>query len=215
MTRLEISLAILTVIGFVGSLPQFWGQSWKDVLYYAGRRVFSWDKIFNGIETIFEELVKSEFKPSVIVGVGRGGAIASGMLASLFTKEQLEDSSLLGNQLKIGTINTVYRLRPRTFFDQKSEVEEFLLTEPTLKFTKEDKVVLIVSQSFTGSTLKEAIRKVENQGVPKGYIITASVISYSVKQVGEKYTPQIIGMQGKLGWTVPWKDKDLNTDRKL
>ena len=87
-----IFLAILAVIGFLGAIPQLWGSNWRKIwlVYYKG--ILSWDSVHKATLKVIEKLRKHDFRPTVIIGVGRGGMVSAGLLCSELTGEDLVES---------------------------------------------------------------------------------------------------------------------------
>lgn len=222
MSTLEKWLAIISVVGFIGSLPQIWGQSWKDIWLYHIEGTLPWKDVMKAYKKIVNQLREDNVSPTAIIGVGRGGIISAGLICSeLVTAGIVNDEPSATNskpipKIRVGVINSNINLRPRTrvknYTDSNLDYIEF--SAPSIMLDENDKVLLVVAQHFTGKSLQDAvIILVEECNVPRENIYTAALFKYNHKNIKSYHTPDYFGINTKISKTVPWKDRKGNTDR--
>ena len=226
MSLIEIILSILAIIGFLGALPQLWGSDWKKIWLYKYKGIISWSYVHKNILKVIENLRKEDFHPNLIIGVGRGGIISSGLLCSELTGEELVESSkkivskIHSPQIKLGTINSTIFLKGTIPQQTKREgkklfsrVDKIELSDVSVEITRNDKILVIVAQNFTGSTLERATKILLKKGVPRDNICTATLFWHKHKNMNIKHEPDIFGTIISIDKTMPWKYHDITTDR--
>ena len=225
MSNVEISLGILSIIGFVAALPQVWGSSWKDIWLFYRKDSISWDTVHKGYLKIVDKLLLEKFDPSVVIGIGRGGIVAAGLVCSEIVTDNLETGSPYLNKtahtqkIKLGTINsTVYF---KQLLDHNTQapngsilrVDRIELAKINIELQPNVRVLLLVAQTFSGSTLKEAISMVSDMGIPRENIKTATIFWHRADNIAIEHEPDLYGTFIKIDKTMPWKNNKLSTDR--
>lgn len=221
MLSTETILAILSIIGFIGALPQIWGSSWKDIWVYYKRGTVSWKVVHNAYLKVARELKHDAFSPTAIIGVGRGGIVSAGLLSSELVTERLvtentgKDDVIRTPPIKIGVINSVVYLKRDVHRPDglTVTVDKIEFIDPDINLEQQDKVLLVVAQSFTGSSLNKAVQMIVRKGVPRENIKTAAIFLYKHKNIAREHTPDIFGKVIEINKTMPWKNNDASTDR--
>ncbi|MHA1279703.1 MAG: hypothetical protein ACTSQ8_21070 [Candidatus Helarchaeota archaeon] len=221
MTYLEIGLTIISIVGFIGALPQIWGSDWGNIFDYYLRGKISWDKVSKAYLNVARTAKDQNFIPTVIIGVGRGGIVAAGLLGSEFIKitKGIYSNSKKPQipKIKIGVINsTIYFKDNQDVLPESgltSFIESIKYEDPEVALIPEDKILLIVAQNYSGQTLRDSKNLVFDKGIPKENIRTATLFCYKHPVINVKYHPDIIGMNTRISKTVPWKNPKMNTDR--
>jgi hypoxanthine phosphoribosyltransferase/predicted kinase len=130
----------------------------------TGRNWVSWDEIEHAATTLCEEVLRSGFEPDTIVGVGRGGAIAVGVVAARFRQRQ-------------GTERLIpVQLLDRRYLRLGHHKKRTVITGLHTLDVQERKVLVLNADSYTGTTLAEArdvIRRLSPNEVMTGalYVI--------------------------------------------
>ena len=75
---------LLNTLKILGGLLVLYELGRAFFYLYKDSREFSWNKIEQAGNTLFEKIAESQFEPDLIVGLGRGGTIAAGLLAARF-----------------------------------------------------------------------------------------------------------------------------------
>ncbi len=223
MSSTEVALAILSVIGFMGALPQIWGSNWKDIWLYYQNGVLSWNTVHKAYINLVAKLKTEGFVPTAIIGIGRGGVVAAGLIGSELLTERLtadmEHRESIQKPIKIGTINSVVSLKGSELRHGElanrlvSRVDKIELTEPEIELRNDDKVLLVVAQHFTGASLNKAMNILLSKGIRREYIKTATVFWHRHRNVPLEHEPDLFGLIAGVDKTVPWKDSRISTDR--
>ena len=226
MGWIEIILAILAVVSFSTALPQLWGSNWKEIWLYHHKGIISWNTVHKSILEVIDKLQKEDFKPSLIVGVGRGGIICSGLLCSELTGDELVESSkrrkkgIQTPKIKLETINSTIFLkdaRSRQIRDKReklsSMVDKIELSDVNVDIAKNERILVVVAQSFTGSTLEKATDILLSKGALRDNIRTVSVFWHKHKNISIAHEPDIFGRIVSIDKTMPWKYHEITTDR--
>ena len=218
-------LAVLTVLGFIGSAPQFWGSNWKSIWIYNKNGLLSWEMVHTSAKNIISSLHKEHFEPDVIVGIGRGGVITAGLLASELTKNQLisqvqnEKNPYPSTHIRIEIINSKIFLKKQELYQNadennvSSKVDKIELNNADIHVNQQEKILIVVAQSFTGNTLAHALEIMDKNGIPRDNIKTASLFCHQYQHVRPSHVPDISGKNIGINKTLPWKNKNINTDR--
>jgi hypoxanthine phosphoribosyltransferase len=98
---LDILIKFFAVVGGCLSL---WELGKAISRGYSEWQCFTWKTIQKAGEQLFEEIIKSHFIPDIIVGLGRGGSIAAGILAAQFR----ENSKFKNRMIPITSIDRIY-----------------------------------------------------------------------------------------------------------
>jgi hypoxanthine phosphoribosyltransferase len=223
MTALEIILTVISFVGFIGTVPQIWGSDWGNIFEYYFKGRISWDQVNRTYLKVARSVKGQPFSPTVIIGVGRGGMVAAGLLCSEFIKKVAmrygsNPQKTQTPKIKIGVINsTIYfKDNHNNFIDNsglRTVVEEIVLHDPEVTVEPNDKVLLVGAQTFSGQSLKDAKNLVVKKGVPPENILTATLFHHKHPRIDIKYHPDIVGMNTKISKTMPWKNEESNTDR--
>lgn len=210
MSNLEIALAILSTTGFLIALPQIWGKSWKDFWqYYIRGTTLTWNEVGVAYDNVVNQMKEDSFTPTLIIGVGRGGAIGAGLVCSELVTNNLRENKEDVNStppIKIGIINSVIKKR------KNREIDDIQFTPPTIEADSNEKILLIIGQSFSGESLRDARKMLEKYNLPEDSLKTATLFIYK-KNSNIKHTPNYVGLTVHDHKTVPWKDVRKNTDR--
>lgn len=109
-------------------------------------KIFSWNDVYNLTLQLSERIVKSGYKPDIIVGIARGGWIPARILTDVLYARTLEN------------------IRIEYYFDIGVRGKEPQITQP-ITGTLEDKSILLVDEvADSGETLIHAIRHVRELG---------------------------------------------------
>ncbi|HOE69476.1 MAG TPA: hypothetical protein PLE10_02965 [Brevefilum sp.] len=222
MTILEVILIIISIVGFIGALPQIWGSDWRAIYRYQISGIISWDQVNEAYLRVFSLVKEQSFTPSVIVGIGRGGIVAAGLLCSEFINKACIIENTQAEEtipkIKIGVINSIVHYKK--FFAPepnshglKSQIEGIELISPELELNKDDKILLVVAQNFIGQSIKDAKNLILSKGIPIENIKTAALVCHEHPNIDVNYHPDFIGFRTKINKTMPWKSKKRNTDR--
>jgi hypoxanthine phosphoribosyltransferase len=226
MSVTEVILASLTVIGFVGTLPQLWGSDWRTIWLYYRRGLISWDAVHKGACRLIDRMRNAGFAPDVVVGVGRGGIICAGLVCSELTSERLAESTRSGEsairspRIRLESINsTVFLKNAATVMQAQtgrspvSHVDRIELSDSCLSVAASDKVLLVVAQNYTGNSLQRATEMLLAKGIPRENIRTAAVFWLKDDRTDIVHEPDLYGVVAPIGKTMPWKASEINTDR--
>ena len=108
--------------------------------------IFSFKEIYNLTLQLSERIVKSGYKPDIIVGIARGGWIPARLLTDVLYARSLEN------------------IRIEYYFDIGVKGKEPQITQP-ITGTLEDKSILLVDEvADSGETLLHAINHVKELG---------------------------------------------------
>lgn len=216
---------VIGVIGLIVAVPQVWGMSWKDVWYYYIRGVVPWHIVHKTTRDVVAKLDRDSFAPTMIVGIGRGGVLCAGLLCSelirqeLITDSQDPISEAQTTQIRLGIINSKVVLKKPTSVESVgrtsivSRIERIELSEGSIILEPDEKILLIVAQCFTGTTLKEALQIFTRKGLPRDSIKTAAFFLQFPPNVTRLHHPDIYGREVKTNQTMPWKGTEKTTDR--
>ncbi len=226
MTTTEAVLAVLTVVGFAGSVPQLWGSNWSDIWLYYRRGIIPWEKVHKGVCRLIAKMRAANYNPSVVIGVGRGGIICAGLVCSELTTETLVEGRRSGEakvkspKIRLETINSTVHLKDRTALPSSqagdrlvSHVDSIELSADDLTLDKDDRILLVVAQNFTGNSLQRAADIVMARGIPRDNIVTACVFWQRDENVTQVHEPDLYGATASIRKTMPWKYSEVNTDR--
>ncbi|MCK4600755.1 hypothetical protein KAU37_13220 [Candidatus Bipolaricaulota bacterium] len=222
---MTLILTIIAIIGFIGTLPQFWGYSWKDVYRYALQGSVPWDTVHEATLKLLQKITTLGFNPTVVVGIGRGGILAAGLLCSEITRSKLIVQSRQADTphvpaLRIGTMNTKVIFKSQVDEKsgrQRSLVDRIDVEEIDCTIQPEDRVLLILAQNFTGATLEKAVSLIVARGVLRENVVTAALFWQKPRleqhHIPDAHEPDMFGMILAPTKTMPWKSKDVSTNR--
>ena len=222
---MTLILTIIAIIGFIGTLPQFWGHNWKDIYRYTLLGSVPWDTVHEATLKLLQKITASGFNPTVVVGIGRGGILAAGLLCSEITRSKLIVQSRQADtqhvpSLRIGTMNTKVIFKSQ-LPDKPGKklllVDRIDLEEIDCTIQPEDRILLILAQNFTGATLEKAVSLIVSRGVPRKNVVTATLFwqkpQFEQHHVPDAHEPDMFGMILAPTKTMPWKSKYVSTDR--
>lgn len=226
MRLVDTILSALAFVGFVGAFPQLWGSDWRRIWLYHCKGIIPWSAAQRGIQNIMNQLREQNFCASLIVGVGRGGIICAGLLCSELTGRELVERSkekqakARSPKIRLDAINsTVFlkEVRPKNDKGESgqlvSRVDKIELSDINVDIREDDKIVLIVAQSYTGGTLEKATDVLLKKGAKRENIKTATLFWHQHQKINMVHEPDIFGMVMPLNKTPPWKLHDISTDR--
>lgn len=222
---MEIALTIIAILGFAGSLPQFWGSSWKNIFQYYYGGTLPWESVHKSALGIINKLEKESFFPTVIIGIGRGGILGAGLICSELTKKylsntyQFKQNDLFPN-IKIGAINSKVIFKSERSektsngkLSPRIERIEFANDDLNVEINSADKLLLLVAQNFTGGSLEKALVGFLDKNIKRENIRTASLFWHKDKKIRCSHDPDIFGEIISVSKTMPWKIKEDSTDR--
>jgi len=224
---LKIILTILPFLTFIG-IPQIWASNWKEVFNHIINGILPWRRIFKSIRVIKKQIDRIQFEPTIIIGIGRGGLISAGLILSEITNQKLKESKerneriLQTPNIRVEHMLTLTKLKT---FDEISatrnkrhniseNIESQKVLDNGLSAQRGDKVLLIIAQSYQGTSLSQGLEILIKKGIPRENIKTATLFLFEVKGIPTVHDPDIIGAIVKnTRMTMPWKNPYLNTDR--
>jgi hypoxanthine phosphoribosyltransferase len=222
----EIILAILTAVGFLGALPQLWGSNWKEIWVYYWKGIVSWKMVRRSILRVKERLREENFQPTNIIGIGRGGIICAGLLCSEMINEELVDTAKIKKEelrtppIRLGIMNTTLYLKPTAAIPKKmrrdsmeSLIDKTELSDVEVNIRENDKILLIVAQTYSGITLESATNLLLSKGISRENIKTVTVFWHKHPNIEVVHSPDIFGSIISIKKTMPWKYYEVTTDR--
>lgn len=226
---MQVLLAVIALLGFIGTSPQFWGSSWKDIYHYKIKGSVPWDMVHQASLNLIARMREEGFSPTVVAGIGRGGIIAGGLIASeiirhkISTDQRTSNSILTLPKLRIASINTNVVFKPlgsvaSSDSYNRVSIDRIDVSEGDCTLLHDDKVLLLVAQNFTGATLEKTIAFVLAKGLPRENVKTATLFWQKPKgmdpnHIADAHQPDIFGMVIASSKTMPWKSKNASTDR--
>lgn len=163
---------------------------WTLILWLKPFHRISWKKVEKGIKKLKEDLIKANYYPTLIVGIGRGGSITGALL-----------SGTLGN-IPIIVIDRVYD------WTDKSRKDGFC---ENISITKNiDKVLLVAGELHSGNTAKKYIEYFKSMGAKEIRMLTF------MKEPYPTFNPDFYYIEsGKSDIVFPWMiTKDYKRDSK-
>jgi probable phosphoglycerate mutase len=129
-TVIETVMYLLAIIGGVASI-------WQIIIWLMPYRKVSWRQVEKGILKLREALINANYHPTLIIGIGRGGAVTGALLSGTF-----------GN-VPVIVIDRVYEWKNR----QRSEsfLEEIRITKNL------ERVLIVAGELHSGNTMKKYI----------------------------------------------------------
>ncbi len=223
MNNIELTLGIISFISFLIAFPQIFGSNWKEFSELIFQGKVSWNEIQKASNKIAKELRKEGVTPTCILGIGRGGALATGLLSSEFVKNIIikdsgEVEKIINNNLRIGVINTKIYLKKDKIKDEIanqviSRIDKIEYSDVDLKLNKSDKILIVTAQSYRGESFQKIINKLVSLGIDRGNIISATLFWHRHRQIEVLHEPDLYGKILSINKTMPWKDAKHNTNR--
>ncbi len=179
---------ILTIIGGIVSIGTI--VLWINQRRRKLKEKISWKVVEKGVLELKENLIQDNYYPSVIVGIGRGGAVISSLL-----------SGTLGN-VPIIVIDRIYKWENHMRSDGISE---------EIKITNIDKVLLVAGELHSGNTAKKYTEYFEQMGAKE-----IRMLSF-MKEPFPTFKPDFYFIESdKSSLRFPWMiTKDYKRDSKI
>lgn len=183
MTTVNSLIAILSVMGSLIAI-------WQFSVYVKDRDRLSWRVVEKSMRNLITSMQRVNYKPDLIVGVGRGGAIVAGMVA--------------------GNLGHVPLFVVDTELDRSGKFGKADVRFPDLLPDVSGKSVLVaVGELYSGEDLRTVVRFVEDHGPAK--IETLSLFSHPACVIN----PDFLGKQTKRPLDAPWRITDIYKTRRL
>jgi len=182
-------LLILTIIGgivSIGTIILWINKSRKKI-----REKISWKRVEKGILRLKEDLITDKYYPTIIIGIGRGGAVIGALL-----------SGTLGN-VPIIVLDRIYKW--------ENHVRNEGLFED-IKLTKNiDKVLIVAGELHSGNTAKKYTEYFEQMGAKEIKMLTF------MKEPYPTFKPDFYYIQSdKSKLRFPWMiTKDYRRESKI
>ncbi len=146
--------------------------------------ILTWDDVYNLTLQLSERIVKSGFKPSVIIGIARGGWIPARILSDVLYADTLQN------------------IRIEYYSDVAKKGREPKITQPITGSMEGKSVLLVDEVADTGDSLLYAIEHVNSLGA--GDVKTAVLHFKPWSRVAPDYY-----MVKTESWTVyPWEMRE-------
>ena len=223
MSILEIIFGITTLLGFIVALPQLWGRNWKNIAQYYSKGIISWENVHKASLNIVFKIKERGFKPNLIIGVGRGGILAAGLLCSELTQKELikdtvKGKSHLQTKIRICVIDSKVFFKNTDTLNKnhnqlQTSIDRIEQSEIDFNIDPQDKILVVVSQNFKGETLLNTINKLLEKGVSRDNILSVALFWHKHKYIEIIHEPDLFGYVLSIEKTMPWKDYQINTDR--
>ena len=183
-TALEVVIYIFSILGGIVSI-------WTLFTWLKPFKKISWKKVEKGIKQLKEDLIKSNYYPTLIVGIGRGGAIIGALV-----------SGTLGN-VPIIVIDRVYD------WSGKERTGGFC---EDIKITKNiEKVLLVAGELHSGNTAKKYAEYFKEMGAKEIKMLTY------MKEPYPTYKPDFYSIEtDNSNIRFPWMiTEDYKRDSKM
>lgn len=208
MTLVDL-MNVFAVIGGCLALYELFNAA---VYVYLECRMISWKKIQVASDQLFQRIADSRYYPDIIIGLGRGGAIAAGLLSAHFRDSSQYDFRLT----PIASIDRIYLQKNGKRIDVR--ITGFHSIDVYRK-----NVLLLNADCYTGETLKRA-KEVLSWDHPND-LRTGTILSFT-KDDKPSYEPDFCGIvlpASNRKKRLPWRSKkykfedsdDLSLDRVL
>jgi len=180
----EIILYIFSILGGVVSI-------WTLIKWLKPLQKISWKKVEKGIKQLKEDLIKANYYPTLIVGIGRGGSITGALL-----------SGTLGN-IPIVVIDRVYEWTDK---GRKEGVFENIRISKNI-----DRVLLVAGELHSGNTAKKYVEYFQTMGAKEIKMLTFMTEPYPT------FKPDFFYIESdKSNIRFPWMiTKDYKRDSKM
>lgn len=180
---MTVGLAVLSALASAVTLYLFL-ERLKD------RRQFGWKHVERLVKKLLSDIQRQDYKPDIVLGVGRGGAILAGMLAGN-----------LGH-LPLAVVDTV--------LDRSSSINTATVRFPECCPSLRDKeILLVVGELYSGEDLRAGMEFAKER-LPRG-IKTASLLTHPAASV----RPDFVGIETERPLTAPWRITDIYKTRRF
>jgi hypothetical protein len=144
------------------------------------RRRFGWKQVEQLVKKLMTDMRSAGYKPDVVVGIGRGGAILAGMLA--------------------GNLGYVPLVVLDTEIDHPDGVSQVKFRFPeSCPSLKGQSVLIVVGELFTGEDLRKGINFVRRKHPET--IRTATLLTHPAASV----QPDFVGLKTDKPLSAPWR----------
>lgn len=215
--------AILAMASVIIAFPQILGKNWRDIWLHYKKGIISWDEVHESNLSVKRRLKDVNFQPNYIIGIGRGGTIAAGLLCSELTGgslvkgSKMDDEKIRTPKINLDTINSTLYLRDdlsKKLKNEQGRLDRTELSNLNINISEDRKVLLIIAQSFSGSTLEKATNMVLKKGVERKNLRTATLFwQKQERNIDIVHEPDIYGKIISTDKTMPWKRHKVTTDR--
>ena len=213
MDNIELLLTILGTFMSVLCVPQLFGRTWSDVfasLFHSG---ISWKKV----ETLTSKIVTQmkddgpEFKPDLIIGVGRGGIISAGLLCSTLINDGRQSKTI-----RIETVNTIRKENDSIsrINSKKREVSHTFYYEVQkidfdLSVWNDKCILVVIGETITGQTLSSMKKQIGDICKKNSWSINVKFATLALHDTRHNNTSSFeinyIGRKYKRKIKMPWK----------
>lgn len=163
---------------------------WQLAQYLRDRGRLTWRVVGGAMRHVLDEMNKVDYRPDLIIGVGRGGAIVGGMLA--------------------GNLGHVPLFVVDTILDRSKKVSQALVRYPTLCPDLSGlSVLLAVGELYSGEDLRSAAEYVETLGPVE--IRTMSLFSHPAASI----RPDYVGRMTNRPLDAPWRITEVYRTKRL
>jgi hypoxanthine phosphoribosyltransferase len=177
---------LITLLSVIGSLIAIWQLS----IYLKDRDRLTWRVVERSMRSVIKSMQRVNYKPDLIIGVGRGGAIVAGMLA--------------------GNLGHVPLFVVDTELNRTTRIAKADIRFPDLMpDVSGKKVIVVVGELYSGEDLRSVVHFVESHG--PGEIDTMSLFSHPACAI----TPDYLGKQTRRPLDAPWRMTDIYRTRRL
>jgi hypoxanthine phosphoribosyltransferase len=163
---------------------------WQLNQYLRDRDRLTWRVVDLAIRKILNEMIRVDYKPDLVIGVGRGGAIVGGMLA--------------------GNLGHVPLFVIDTILDRSKKISQATVRYPKLCPDLAGlSVLLAVGELYSGEDLRSATNYVEKQNAAE--IKTMSLFSHPAASI----RPDYVGRVTKRPLDAPWRITEVYRTKRL
>lgn len=160
------------------------------IQYLRDRGRLTWRVVETAVRKVLADMNNVDYKPDVILGVGRGGAIVGGMLA--------------------GNLGHVPLFVIDTVLDRSKKVSEARIRYPACcPDLSGQRVLVAVGELYSGEDLKAVTRYVEDQKPSE--VQTMSLFSHPAASI----RPDYLGKQTKRPMDAPWRITEVYRTKRL
>lgn len=189
--------ALLTAAGVVGSYKTVLLEIVACMLLVGSLfflRLFRWNILHWALRKNVQKFL--HYDPSVIVGVGPGGAILAGMIAKIIAQHTTKEPAVF-------VVDRVYKNEGRTMSVQLGKNScinfEFNSVDP-----KDKRVLIVTPEIHSGNTIKTVCEEFEHAGLDhKVFALTWSVDATA--------TPDMYLVRSNERGLIPWPDTPERT----
>jgi hypoxanthine phosphoribosyltransferase len=154
------------------------------------RRRFGWKQVEKLVKVLLEEMRTRGYRPDLVLGIGRGGAILGGMLA--------------------GNLGHIPLAVVDTELDHSDGVSKARIRFPDCCPSLTDKSVLVVvGELFSGEDLRQGMEFVRSRHPAQ--IRTATLLTHPAASV----RPDFVGLKTDRPLSAPWRITDAYRTHRL